>query len=245
MTGRVSIYTDLSPDAQTTAQEAVKRIDAIRGRMVEDVIQIGRELSAVKAKLGHGHFGPWLKESFDWTERTAQNFMAVAERFGSNAKAVSHLPLTTVYALASPSTPDLVRDDVVKGIQTGKLAGVQEVKDRIAEGRKAFQREQEEERRIARRNPKASPAEVKEKLRKSREAAKARFEQDRLGRQAQFEARQNAVTAFVDGLTEEQRVQLYEMTEAHYISGGDIRAALGSIGWHHPKLRIAALEAGQ
>jgi hypothetical protein len=32
-------------------------------------------------ELPHGHFGIWLSVEFDWSERTAQNFMSVARSF--------------------------------------------------------------------------------------------------------------------------------------------------------------------
>jgi hypothetical protein len=49
---------------------------------VAAIIVVGDELRAVKAALPHGDFGLWVREEFGWTERTARNFMAVAERFG-------------------------------------------------------------------------------------------------------------------------------------------------------------------
>ena len=68
----------------------------------DDVVEIGRELIAVKEAIGHGNFTPWLNEQFGWTERTARNYMSVAEQFASKRKCVSGLPLATVYKLAAP-----------------------------------------------------------------------------------------------------------------------------------------------
>ncbi len=46
-------------------------------------IAVGRELIAAKSMVGHGNWSDWLKENFEWTQQTANNFMRIAERFGS------------------------------------------------------------------------------------------------------------------------------------------------------------------
>ena len=48
---------------------------------------------------------PVDREGVPMVDRTAQNFISAAERFGANAKPISHLQPTTVYRLAAPSTP--------------------------------------------------------------------------------------------------------------------------------------------
>ena len=80
-------------------------------KTLDDLIEVGRELLGVKEAVGHGHFGAWLKAEFGWTERTAQNLMSVAERFGSNPKLISDLPIqpTAAYLLEAPSVPDEAR----------------------------------------------------------------------------------------------------------------------------------------
>jgi hypothetical protein len=68
--------------------------DRIRERVkktVEDIIEVGNDLLAVKEALPHGQFLPWLKAEFGWGERSAQNFMSVAEKFKS-AKIADLLP---------------------------------------------------------------------------------------------------------------------------------------------------------
>jgi hypothetical protein len=40
---------------------------------------IGLDLIEAKAILPHGKWLPWLKNEFDWSERTAQRYMLVAE----------------------------------------------------------------------------------------------------------------------------------------------------------------------
>lgn len=75
-------YGDLDPRIVTDAKAAATRIRSLIAEIVEATvareIQIGRELLAIKARLGHGHFGPWLAAEFGWSDRQARRFMTAA-----------------------------------------------------------------------------------------------------------------------------------------------------------------------
>lgn len=44
------------------------------------MVELGRELIAIKAKLPRGHFGPWVKEKSGISYTAAQRFMRAAKR---------------------------------------------------------------------------------------------------------------------------------------------------------------------
>src|SRR5579875_1048550 len=97
--------------------------DRIRERIkktVEDIIEVGNDLLAVKETLPHGQFLPWLKAEFGWSERSAQNFMSVAEQFKS-AK-IADLPIqpSAAYLLAAPSIPDEAPLQQVQAYSAGR-----------------------------------------------------------------------------------------------------------------------------
>jgi hypothetical protein len=48
-------------------------------------IRIGRELLAMKVRLGRGHFGPWLAAEFGWSDRQARRYMSAAQGKGTYA----------------------------------------------------------------------------------------------------------------------------------------------------------------
>lgn len=100
-------YTPLTTEAAQRVQTAAQHIRLLVQRTLEDVLAVGRELLAVKETLPHGQFGVWLRAEFDWTERTARRFMAVAERFGSKTDTMSvlRIDLTAAYLLTAPSAP--------------------------------------------------------------------------------------------------------------------------------------------
>jgi hypothetical protein len=109
----------------------VTQIKSLGGRMITHAIEIGRRLDACKFIVGHGNWGRWLKEEFDWSERTAQSLINVYDMAKSKSANFSDLglPLSALYLLASPSTPPEAVDEVVERAEAGeiiKLADVQE-----------------------------------------------------------------------------------------------------------------------
>ena len=78
----VVVEFNYDPLEAKVADLVLSSADRIRERMkklVEDIIEVDNDLMTVREALDHGQFGPWLKAEFGWSERTAQNFMAVAE----------------------------------------------------------------------------------------------------------------------------------------------------------------------
>jgi hypothetical protein len=113
--------------------------DRIRERIkktVEDIIEVGNDLLAVKETLPHGQFLPWLRAEFGWSERSAQNFMGVAEQFKS-AK-IADLPIqpSAAYLLAAPSVPDEAREKAVEKAEAGEEITFAAAKEIVAEARK-------------------------------------------------------------------------------------------------------------
>lgn len=65
-----------------TIEELTNEIQLYLGKIGQNIIEIGKRLVLAKAKLPHGKWQNWLSDNFNLTDRTARNFMAVAERFG-------------------------------------------------------------------------------------------------------------------------------------------------------------------
>src|SRR5436305_8317120 len=101
-------YSRLQRDAADKARAAADRVRQRIKRSIEDIIQIGAELAKVKAVLGHGLFGKWLLAEFGWSERLAEHFLSVTERFGPIFDTVSDLTIQTsaAYLLGAPTVPD-------------------------------------------------------------------------------------------------------------------------------------------
>jgi len=97
-------------------------------RVVADVIEIGRLLTECKLICGHGNWLPWLDREFGWTDDTALNFMRVYELSKSRNFRDLSLPLSGLYLLAAPSTPQEARDEIIERAQAGEKIPVVEAK---------------------------------------------------------------------------------------------------------------------
>jgi FtsZ-binding cell division protein ZapB len=122
-------YAALPVDVALKAQLAANSIKLRLKRTVEDIIEIGRELTAVKDELPHGQFEIWIKDEFQMNREMANNFMQVATRFGGQMSDYLTFKPTVLYALAAPSTPEAVIDKAIAKAESGDKVTVADVKD--------------------------------------------------------------------------------------------------------------------
>lgn len=94
------------------------------------VLEIGQELLAAREEARHGTWAPFLKRC-GIEERTAQNYMRVAEQFGDKPEMISALPPTALYALAAPTADPEVVDAIVGEVEAGSRPTVAAVKERL------------------------------------------------------------------------------------------------------------------
>ena len=130
-------YTPLDAQVAERLQSAAERIRGKLKRTLEDIIEIGNDLLAVKESLAHGQFGKWLRAEFGWGDRMARNFMSVAERFGKTAT-IADLKIapTAAYLLAGPSVPDEARQRAIERAEGGEEITPRVAKKILAETRK-------------------------------------------------------------------------------------------------------------
>ncbi len=121
-------YAALPREDEAVVREAAERIKLRLRRTAEDIIEIGKDLIAVKERLPHGQFLPWLREEFDMSEHTARRFMGVAREYGDKTRIVRDLEPTALYELAAPSTPQAVRDQVEELIVDGQKVTVADIR---------------------------------------------------------------------------------------------------------------------
>lgn len=121
-------YAALDYDTRTFVHEKTQAIHSRLKRTAEDIIAIGQDLRAVKARLGHGQFMPWLQAEFEMSRQTAHDFMRVAERFGNESRNFLHLSVSVLYELAAPSTPDTIIELVETGQIPATIPAIREAK---------------------------------------------------------------------------------------------------------------------
>ncbi len=126
-------YAALGVQTARVVRVSAERIRQLVKRSLDDIVEIGAELISVKQTLPHGQFGPWLDSEFGWKERSARNFMNVAQRFKSASVADLEVDLTAAYLLAAPSTQERVRAVALERAEHGEHITNATVQDIIAE----------------------------------------------------------------------------------------------------------------
>lgn len=109
--GRIIAQTMAKPVEGRTIETITDEILDAQRRGGEAILTIGRCLIEAKEVLPHGEWLPWLNEKVAYSERTAQNFMAVARRY-SNPQTLADLGMAK--ALALLALPDSERDEFVQ-----------------------------------------------------------------------------------------------------------------------------------
>jgi hypothetical protein len=138
-------YELLESDVVDAVRAAADHIRSKVKKAIVDIIEVGKELLVVKETVAHGHFGAWLKAEFGWGERTAQNFMSVAERFGAKSEIIADLKIqpTAAYLLASPTVPDEARERALQRAEAGEQITSAIAKKILAESRRKKRPKQE------------------------------------------------------------------------------------------------------
>ena len=81
-------------------EEITLEIIQLKKETENNIIEIGKKLTQIKNNLPHGHFLLFLEEKVDFTRRTANKFMKIADEFG-NGKLTSHLGTEKLYLLTT------------------------------------------------------------------------------------------------------------------------------------------------
>lgn len=125
-------YTRLDTETRIVVQQRTEEIKVLVRRSAQDIIDIGNKLIDVKARLGHGNFGPWLESEFGWTWKTATRFMDVAAKFDKLSN-LENFGASALYLLAAPSTPEPARVEAIERAQSGEAITHATAKQIVAE----------------------------------------------------------------------------------------------------------------
>lgn len=85
-------YGGLDDVTRAAVQQATAAIHERLQRTATDLIAIGEGLLAVRERLPHGEFGPWLDAEFGWSEGHARKLMQVARAFADQTDYLDRLP---------------------------------------------------------------------------------------------------------------------------------------------------------
>jgi hypothetical protein len=125
----------VDPQQQQRLAEIAQSIRVRRRRICIDIFETGKELIEAKSIVGHGNWLKWLRSEFNWNDRTAQDYMLVYERFKDADKEFMSLDLTmrVLTKLASPSTPEAVKDAMIDKAKAGETITRENIVEAIKE----------------------------------------------------------------------------------------------------------------
>lgn len=113
-------YDRLDAETALFVQQQTSEIKGLFKQTIENIIAIGQRLNQVKECLPHGQWLDWLAGEFSWTDRTARNYMQVAEGFKSENFADLNIAASALYLLAAPSTAEEAREEAISRAQAGE-----------------------------------------------------------------------------------------------------------------------------
>ncbi len=161
LTGGFS-YAILDAAAAAIAREAA---EVIRGVHTAYILEVGQHLLRAKEVLPHGSFEAWVRDAVGMQPRTARNIMTTAQWLDGKPAAVADLPSGVLYALASPTTPAGIMQDVVADASAGAPLDADGIKARLD----AAADERRELKAAQRRSPKLTGKQLAAKARQQRE----------------------------------------------------------------------------
>lgn len=101
------------------------------------VIEAGRIIAEVKARLGPGYYLAWVSHALPFSARTASAMQAVAAAFGGvESETLDHLDPTALYVLVREDVPEPVRESSLARAAAGEHVTAASVRAAIAQARK-------------------------------------------------------------------------------------------------------------
>jgi hypothetical protein len=123
-------YTTL--DDPVLAEDARAAITRIRARIHSSLYEIGLDLIDMKSRMGHGKFGRWVAAELSISLRTAENYMKAAKFVEGKSETVALFSPKAIYALAAPSAPPEVVQQVLAAADAGNLIPADEIRQRLS-----------------------------------------------------------------------------------------------------------------
>lgn len=171
-----------------TEQEIGRGIETITEEILsykrtagESILEIGRRLKEAKALLSHGEWLPWLSEKVEFSERSAQNFMRLADAY-QNPQTLADLGASKALVLLalSPVERDEFlseKHDVRGAEKTVPEMSARELEEAIRQRKIAELKAAETARELDRQKEATAEAEAAaEKAQEAAEAARAEVE---------------------------------------------------------------------
>lgn len=131
-------YSSLDLSTRRFILQRTKNIQAIHTQTLQNAFLVGEILLEVKARLEYGQFCRWVRCEFQGSQSTAINHMHLATTFRFATVANLNVPLTALYEIARPTTPDTARAEIFQLAQDNQKITKVRAKKIIANHKKTL-----------------------------------------------------------------------------------------------------------
>lgn len=129
-------YDILPPQKRASVKKITLEIRANLRKTVRTIWEIGKSLVEVRSQVETCQFNLWLRAEFDWSRRTAYNFISVYEAFpdfSSANFAQVNISISALYLLATPSIHKATRSRIMDQALSGEYISHKVVQKAIEE----------------------------------------------------------------------------------------------------------------
>ncbi|MCB8942525.1 MAG: hypothetical protein H6658_01995 [Ardenticatenaceae bacterium] len=126
-------YNELDAETRISLKARAERVGERTRRMASDIWENGREFHEAQQELANhknGVFLAWV-ESTGYSKSTAYRMMEVYRQFKSSQFGKINIATSALYMLASPSTPDEARQEIIEAAEEGETVTYTKAKEVI------------------------------------------------------------------------------------------------------------------
>jgi hypothetical protein len=120
-------YSGIDKPEEVREVEALAiQIEFYAAQTAMNAYETGKRLVLAKEIIGHGKWESWILTKFGWGLTTAKKMIMIAENMNNISKSspggdlIANFQVSALYLLASPSTPDSVRDEAIALAESGE-----------------------------------------------------------------------------------------------------------------------------
>lgn len=117
---------------EVIAEEIRQIKDEVQGAVINGTIEIGKRLCEAKEMVAVGSWGQWLKDNVSYSERTAQNAMAIYNEYGKKGVPAGLTNASITNALQLIGLPEDIKHELIDSGAAEEMSS-RELKERIRE----------------------------------------------------------------------------------------------------------------
>lgn len=117
---------------EVIAEEIRQIKEEVQGAVINGTIEIGKRLCEAKQMVAVGSWGQWLRENISYSERTAQNAMAIYNEYGKKGVPPGLMNASLTNALQLIGLPEDIKHEIIDSGAAEEMSS-RELKERIKE----------------------------------------------------------------------------------------------------------------